>query len=72
MLPPSDDYILMVRQGPQRAKVAGPKEKGITAPQLITCAYWLKTWMRLDRKPIDPPPIIQLQIRDFSDPAQYV
>lgn len=25
----------------------------------------------LDRKPIDPPPIIQLQIRDLSDPAQY-
>lgn len=50
MLPPSDDYNLIIRQGPERAKVAGPKEK--------------------DRKPIDPPPIIQLQIRDLSDPAQ--
>lgn len=26
----------------------------------------------LDRKPVDPPPIIQLKIRDDSDPAQYV
>ena len=25
-----------------------------------------------DRKPIDPPPVIQLQIRDYSDPAQWV
>ncbi|MCJ1463215.1 hypothetical protein MMC07_001820 [Pseudocyphellaria aurata] len=50
MLPPSDDYNLIIRQGPERAKVAGPKEK--------------------DRKPIDPPPIIQLQIRDLTDPAQ--
>lgn len=30
MLPPSDDYNLIIRQGPERAKVAGPKEKGIT------------------------------------------
>lgn len=28
--------------------------------------------MVLDRKPVDPPPIIQLKIRDDSDPAQYV
>lgn len=24
----------------------------------------------IDRKPVDPPPIIQLQIRDATDPAQ--
>lgn len=29
MLPPSDDYNLIIRQGPERAKVAGPKEKGM-------------------------------------------
>lgn len=33
MLPPSDDYNLIIRQGPERAKVAGPKEKGITMEQ---------------------------------------
>lgn len=26
----------------------------------------------IDRKPVDPPPIIQLKIRDDHDPAQYV
>ncbi|KAF3912224.1 hypothetical protein ABW21_db0209896 [Orbilia brochopaga] len=46
----SDDYDLYIRQGPERARVAGTKEK--------------------DRKPVDPPPIIQLKIRDDSDPQQ--
>ncbi|KAK6536185.1 hypothetical protein TWF281_000430 [Arthrobotrys megalospora] len=46
----SDDYELYIRQGPERARVAGTKEK--------------------DRKPVDPPPIIQLKIRDDSDPQQ--
>ncbi|KAI9678813.1 MAG: hypothetical protein M1817_005872 [Caeruleum heppii] len=50
MLTVSDDYELVIRQGPERARVAGTKEK--------------------DRKPVDPPPIIQLKIRDDSDPAQ--
>ncbi|KAL1959317.1 hypothetical protein VTO42DRAFT_2504 [Malbranchea cinnamomea] len=43
-------YELTVRQHPERARVAGGKEK--------------------ERKPVDPPPIIQLRIRDDSDPAQ--
>ncbi|KAF8445402.1 velvet factor [Terfezia claveryi] len=46
----SEDYELHIRQGPERARVAGVKEK--------------------DRKPVDPPPIIQLKIRDDQDPAQ--
>ncbi|KAI9829453.1 MAG: hypothetical protein M1826_005635 [Phylliscum demangeonii] len=46
----SDDYELRIRQGPERARVAGVKEK--------------------DRKPVDPPPIIQLTIKDDSDPSQ--
>ncbi|KAA6411057.1 MAG: hypothetical protein FRX48_05368 [Lasallia pustulata] len=50
MLSTSEDYSLSIRQGPERARVAGLKEK--------------------DRKPVDPPPIIQLRIRDESDPAQ--
>ena len=29
MLPPSDAYTLTIRQGPERAKVAGGKEKGM-------------------------------------------
>ncbi|KAL8921521.1 MAG: hypothetical protein Q9208_005675 [Pyrenodesmia sp. 3 TL-2023] len=50
MAPLSDDFTLTVRQGPERAKVAGPKEK--------------------ERKPVDPPPIVQLEIRDPQDTAQ--
>ncbi|KAI9675511.1 MAG: hypothetical protein M1829_003315 [Trizodia sp. TS-e1964] len=50
MLDISEDYELRIRQGPERARVAGLKEK--------------------DRKPVDPPPIIQLRIKDDSDPAQ--
>ncbi|KMU88941.1 hypothetical protein CIHG_06742 [Coccidioides immitis H538.4] len=40
----SSDYDLTVRQNPERARVAGGKEK-------------------------DPPPIIQLRVRDESDPS---
>ncbi|KAI9851380.1 MAG: hypothetical protein M1838_003843 [Thelocarpon superellum] len=50
MLTLSDDYELRIRQGPERARVAGAKEK--------------------DRKPVDPPPIIQLRIKNDTDPAQ--
>jgi hypothetical protein len=33
MLPLSDDYNLVIRQEPERAKVAGPKEKGMAKPE---------------------------------------
>lgn len=36
MLAPSDAYTLTIRQGPERAKVAGAKEKGIVV--LKICA----------------------------------
>lgn len=37
MAPLSDDYTLTIRQGPERAKVAGPKEKGEqTRPRIHT------------------------------------
>lgn len=68
----SNAYTLTVRQGPERAKAfAGPKEKG---EALLTLLYISKTLTTsassTDRKPVDPPPIIQLQIRDPQDPAQ--
>lgn len=49
---PESDYRLVIRQEPQRARVAQGKEKGT------------------DRKPIDPPPIVQLIRTSRSDPAQ--
>ncbi|EEH20920.2 hypothetical protein PABG_03151 [Paracoccidioides brasiliensis Pb03] len=44
------DFRLIVRQNPERARVAGGKEK--------------------ERKPVDPPPIIQLKIDESKDPGQ--
>ncbi|KAL1965045.1 hypothetical protein VTN77DRAFT_6105 [Rasamsonia byssochlamydoides] len=40
----SSDFELIIRQQPERARVAGGKEK--------------------ERKPVDPPPIIQLKVRE--------
>ncbi|OJJ48318.1 hypothetical protein ASPZODRAFT_14462 [Penicilliopsis zonata CBS 506.65] len=40
----SSDFHLIIRQQPERARVAGDKEKA--------------------RKPIDPPPIVQLQVKE--------
>lgn len=40
----SSDFDLTIRQQPDRARVAGGKEK--------------------ERKPIDPPPIVQLRVRE--------
>ena len=36
MLPPSDAYTLRIRQGPERAKVSGAKEKGKPIFQVVT------------------------------------
>lgn len=72
MLKPSDDYVLTIRQAPERAKVAGTKEKGMTM-MMMTVGELASTHAdatNIDRKPVDPPPIIQLQIRDATDPAQ--
>ena len=72
----SDAYTLIVRQGPERAKAfAGPREKG-TVPHPANPAFWwgsctlTEVTLLKDRKPVDPPPIVQLRIRDPDDPAQ--
>jgi hypothetical protein len=49
----SSDFELTIRQQPERARVAGGKEK--------------------ERKPVDPPPIVQLRVREEGTYlAQYV
>ena len=68
----SDAYTLTVRQAPQRAKAfPGPpaKEKG-TAIEGFAATRKLIYCGLEDRKPVDPPPIVQLRIRDPEDPAQ--
>ncbi|RWQ93398.1 velvet factor-domain-containing protein [Paecilomyces variotii] len=51
----SADFELTIRQQPERARVAGGKEKGQAG---------LTSWT--ERKPVDPPPIVQLRVRDDS------
>ena len=71
MLMRSNAYTLTVRQGPERAKAfAGPKEKGKVVLTCFTGKTLITSASSTDRKPVDPPPIIQLQIRDPQDPAQ--
>lgn len=36
MLPPSDDYDLRIRQEPERARVAGHKEKGKSGRTIVS------------------------------------
>ncbi|KAK2882631.1 hypothetical protein FQN49_000170 [Arthroderma sp. PD_2] len=45
-----EEYELIIRQQPERARVAGVKDK--------------------ERKPIDPPPILQLRVSDDSEAAK--
>ena len=74
MPPRSDAYTLVVRQGPERAKAfAGPKEKGIflsDSTRVLSGEDADIPQPASDRKPVDPPPIVQLRIRDPEDPAQ--
>ena len=64
----SDHCQLVIRQGPQHARVAVGKEKGTRFEVFITLQ--LKLINRPDRKPVDPPPIIQLKISPQWDPGQ--
>lgn len=74
MIPSSHAYTLTVRQQPERAKVyvgTQIKEKGSPQDPPAPKVGTVQANVRVDRKPIDPPPIVQLQITDPADPAQY-
>lgn len=45
MLKPSDDYVLTIRQAPERAKVAGTKEKGVMTMEAEPCQHTLMQQM---------------------------
>ena len=69
----SNVYTLTVRQQPERARLSnGPqtKEKGRSTFVDAQKAGSTPADVNPDRKPIDPPPIVQLQITDPTDPAQ--
>ena len=72
LFPISEAYELNIRQGPEKARVAGIKEKGEGSHQPQFSVADNCPCFHPDRKPVDPPPIIQLHIRDPSDPSQLV
>jgi hypothetical protein len=61
----SSDFELIVRQQPERARVAGGKEKGTcNSLILVGLARDAKDHRRVERKPVDPPPVVQLKVRE--------
>jgi hypothetical protein len=70
----SSDFELIVRQQPNRARVAGGKEKGTwktpgsnySYPRASFGMKQTLTWKicSSERKPVDPPPIVQLRVRE--------
>ena len=75
MIAPSNAFTLTVRQQPERARVfngAQTREKGRSTYVDAQKIGSMLADTHPDRKPIDPPPIVQLQITDPTDPAQYV
>lgn len=72
------DYELTIRQSPIRARLAGGKEKGRVASVSLRVLFQIGhanaddagIIPSLERKPVDPPPIIQLRVRDECDPTQ--
>lgn len=68
----SSDFELTIRQQPDRARVAGGKEKG-TLPGSARGNQPSVDVVDAERKPVDPPPIVQLRVRDQNSYlAQYV
>ena len=58
MLFSSNDVKLLVVQSPKTAKMAIGKEKGDYDLSALICKLTTGT----DRKPMDPPPVVQLKI----------
>lgn len=58
----SSDFDLLIRQQPNRARVAGGKEKGMGASFFSRLRDVSN--IAIERKPIDPPPIVQLRVRE--------
>lgn len=67
----SADFELTIRQQPERARVAGGKEKGRSSYLTVHRICQRKEGQTgltslAERKPVDPPPIVQLSVRDDS------
>lgn len=64
------DYKLEVRQQPSYARVAIGKEKGSSRYPSAPLSSGNANRLDSDRKPIDPPPIVQLKVSPKKDPMQ--
>ncbi|EAW10531.1 protein vosA [Aspergillus clavatus NRRL 1] len=67
----SSDFELIIRQQPDRARVAGGKEKGASHARGSAVRRTSRNGRVLtfagiitERKPVDPPPIVQLRVRE--------
>lgn len=60
-VPSSESYTLTVTQQPQQGKVYQRKDKGRSD------RVWVARLIMADRKPLEPPPVIELSIND-QDP----
>lgn len=67
----SGDYELIVRQQPREALLAqSGKEKSKCRSQSLVMARKTDRNGLEDRKPIDPPPIVQLKVPEIKDPIR--
>ena len=63
LLHPPREYELTVRQEPKQARMCGVGGKPISTIKLFPRIDWLVNGTA-DRRPIDPPPIVQLRVLD--------
>lgn len=81
----SDYHHLTFRQQPERARVVGSKDKGerhainatrsksslAIASKSLKIFYSNSLYLITERKPIDPPPIIQLEVKGDCEASKY-
>ena len=63
------EYELIVRQEPKQARMCGVGSKGMSAPNAGICIDVNLTLPSADRRPIDPPPVVQLRVIDHRKGA---
>lgn len=61
------EYVLTMRQEPKQARMCGVGGKGpCSFSYSKSVAYILSCYTAADRRPIDPPPIVQLRVIDHA------
>lgn len=70
----SGDYELVVRQQPREALITqqGKEKSEYSRLKFIISYCFTNRDCTADRKPIDPPPIVQIRVPETRDPIRYV